>query len=82
VTQLLLWGLVDELGKTGGLDYLQVFDLGTESKDGVTYQSVTHTQEQPPYREKHLYILPEAVKAKIFCIDDETHSTMLLADEY
>ena len=55
-------------------DYLQVFIL-TKTPTG---QHIVHEQEQPPYR----YELDDSVNAKVFVIDNLTHSTMLLAEEY
>ncbi|MFR8412067.1 MAG: DUF960 family protein [Butyricicoccus sp.] len=39
-------------------------------------------QEQPPYRYELDVPCDDAVNAKVFVIDDLTHSTMLLAVEY
>ena len=47
-----------------------------------TGQHITHTQEQPPYLYQMDVPCTDAVDAKIFVIDDGTHSTMLLAEEY
>ena len=52
-------------------DYLQVFR-----------QHIIHEQEQPPYRYELDVPCDDAVNAKVFVIDDLTHSTMLLAEEY
>lgn len=81
-TQIVLWSLINGLGRKQELDYLQVFRLTSETHGGVILQAVAHEQERPPYRQKRLFCLPEAVTTKIFCIDDRTHSTMLLAEEY
>ena len=59
-------------------DYLQVFSLFCE--DGM--QIIKHTQEMPEYERKHVLSSSMPVTAKIFVIDDKTHSTMLLAEEY
>ena len=59
-------------------DYLQVFIL-TKTPTG---QHIVHTQEQPPYRYELDVPCMNAVDAKVFVIDDKTHSTMLLASEY
>ena len=59
-------------------DYLQVFKL-TKTPTG---QRIVHTQEQPPYRYELDVPCTDAVNAKVFVIDDKTHSTMLLASEY
>ena len=75
--QLLLWSLVDNMPPPK--DYLQVFKLAeVEGK-----QEITHTQEEPDYlREYLLYADTPVFIGKIFVIDDATHQTMLLADEY
>ena len=59
-------------------DYLQVFTL-TKTPTG---QHIVHEQEQPPYRYELDVPCDDAVDAKVFIIDDLTHSTMLLAEEY
>ena len=57
-------------------DYLQVFTL-TKTATG---QHIVH--EQPLYRYELDVPCDDAVDAKVFVIDDLTHSTMLLAKEY
>ena len=47
-----------------------------------TVQHIVHKQEQPPYRYELDVPCDDAVNAKVFVIDDLTHSTMLLAEEY
>lgn len=74
--QIIMWNLINELEIEK--DYLQVFELTSEN--GM--QKITHSQEMPPYEKSHLIKCEEPVTAKIFVIDDETHSTMLLAEEY
>lgn len=80
--QLALWGLVDGLRERQELDYLQIFRLAPATLGDVTYQTVEHTQERPPYRAEHAFPLPGAVSAKVYCIDDGEHAIMLLAEEY
>ena len=41
-----------------------------------------HSQEEPAYERTFTFPTDEPITAKIFVIDDETHSTMLLAEEY
>ena len=48
----------------------------------VSHRNITHSQEQPPYSYEMDMPCEDAVNAKIFVIDDQTHSTMLLAEEY
>lgn len=75
--QIILWGLIDSM-EVAEKDYLQVFCLSEESGK----QKITHTQEQPDYCKEYLFPSEEPITAKIFVIDDETHTTMLLAEEY
>lgn len=74
---ILLWHLIGIM-PVEQKDYLQVFRL----RQTATGQHITHTQEQPPYQYELDVPCTDAVNAKIFVIDDGTHSTMLLADEY
>ena len=63
---------------TARKDYLQVFKLVANGSN----QQVTHTQEEPPYERIFTFPSDYPITAKIFVIDDETHTTMLLAEEY
>ncbi len=63
---------------TSEKDYLQVFTL-TKTPAG---QHIIHEQEQPLYRYELDIPCDDAIDAKVFVIDDLTHSTMLLAEEY
>ena len=74
---ILLWHLI-EIMSVEQKDYLQVFRLRRTD----TGQHISHTQEQPPYQYELDVPCTDAVTAKIFVIDDGTHSTMLRADEY
>ena len=77
VWQLLLWAFVDKLPIEQ--DYLQVFELSGVNE----LQKVVHTQECPQYRKEYLFApLFRTITAKIYIINDETHATMLLANEY
>ena len=73
----LMWFMVAAM-EVSQQDYLQVFRLYRTD----TGQHITHTQEQPPYQYELDVPCADAVNAKIFVIDDGTHSTMLLAEEY
>lgn len=81
-TTILLWEMIEAARQETTLDYLQVFRLYPTCEKGEPMQKIVHTQEQPPYRKTLCFPCENPVRAKIFCIDDETHSTMLLADEY
>ena len=74
--QQFLWRAVETM--PAPKDYLQVFTL-TKTPTG---QHIVHKQEQPPYRYELDVPCDDAVNAKVFVIDDLTHSTMLLAEEY
>ena len=74
---VLLWHLI-EIMSVERKDYLQVFHLSRMD----TGQHITHTQEQPPYQYELDGPCTDEVNDKIFVIDDGTHSTMLLAEEY
>ena len=75
--QLFMLRCIDDM--TAPKDYLQVFELIIE--DGK--QKIIHIQEQPEYKAEYLIESDTPLfVGKIFVIDDETHSTMLLAEEY
>lgn len=59
-------------------DYLQVFSLS----EANGRQRIKHTQEEPEYYKEYVFDIDIPVTEKIFVIDDGTHSTMLLANEY
>ena len=75
--QLFMWQCINNMPPPK--DYLQVFKVSVY--DGK--QKITHIQEEPGYQREYLIIsdVPFFV-GKIFVIDDETHSTMILAEEY
>ena len=75
--QIILWGLIDSM-EVAEKDYLQIFRLSAENGK----QKIIHTQEQPEYSKEYLFPSEAPITAKIFVIDDETHTTMLLAEEY
>ena len=75
--QVFLWHCIDTMPPPK--DYLQVFEFAEENGK----LKITHSQEQPEYKMEYL-IKTDApfFVGKIFVIDDETHVTMLLAEEY
>ena len=73
----LMWFMVAAM-EVSQQDYLQVFRLQKTERG----QRIWHEQEQPPYLYQMDVPCTDAVDAKIFVIDDGTHSTMLLAEEY
>ena len=65
------------------MDYLQVFDLNPKTVDGRQWQQIEHRQEVPNRIQTVFFdLMEEPATAKIFVIDDSTHVTMLLVDEY
>ena len=56
-----------------------VLTMEIEEKDYLQVFKLTKT---PPYRYELDVPCDDAVDAKVFIIDDLTHSTMLLAEEY
>ncbi len=74
----LMWFMIHQM-EVENKDYLQVFEL-EKQPDGKQY--ICHKQEQPPYKYELCLECKNAVTAKIFVIDDQTHSTMLLTEEY
>lgn len=81
--QVLMWNLIDDLKAKADteLDYLQVFILRKE----MDFVIIEHSQEVPEYRDINaVYIEGVEVEEdiKIYVIDNEEYSTMLLAEEY
>ena len=75
--QIFMWHCIDTMMPPK--DYLQIFKLTEENGQ----QKVTHIQERPEYTQEYLISSDAPIFiGKIFVIDDETHSTMLLAEEY
>ena len=74
--QSFLWELIFNL--PADKDYLQVFNLSAEGDK----QIIRHTQEVTEYNQEYVFEFENPVTEKIFVIDDGTHSTMLLANEY
>lgn len=74
--QTFIWNCIERLPEN--CDYLQVFQL--DPFGGM--QQIRHTSEQPEHQ--MLYMLPtdEPVCAKVYVIDSDDYSTMLLAEEY
>ena len=59
-------------------DYLQIFRLSVSGRK----QKIIHEQEEPEYSQEYTINIELPVTEKVYVIDDETHSTMLLASEY
>ncbi len=74
--QLFMWGCVDRMPEPK--DYFQVFRL--EIFNGI--QKVTHFSKHPEYRKEYLIPADKPITAKVYIIDSDEYSTMLLAEEY
>ena len=81
--QIFMWQLIDDLKDTvEEVDYLQVFDISVidEIENKVR---IIHSQEVPEYKKIWIVKVSEPCNnERIFVIDDKTHSTMILAEEY
>lgn len=73
--QLFMWSCIEAVPKP---DYLQVFRL----EPYKSMQKIIHEQEEPEYRKEYLLKSDSPINAKIYVIDSNTYSTMLLASEY
>ena len=71
-----MWELINQMPVDR--DYLQVFSLSSDNGR----QRIIHSQEIPEYQKEYVLNVGSPVSEKIFVIDDQTHSTMLLANEY
>ncbi len=74
--QLFMWVCIDSLPSER--DYFQVFKL--ENKDGI--QKIMHFSEQPEYCKEYIIPTNNPITAKVYIIDNDEYSTMLLAEEY
>ena len=79
--QNMIWYLIESM-EVAEKDYLQVFELKTETANGKSMQRLIHSQEQPEYKNEIIFAATAPVTTKIYVIDDKTHSTMLLSNEY
>lgn len=73
--QIFMWSCIESVPKP---DYWQIFRL----EPMKTMQKIIHEQEQPEYRKEYLLKSDNPITAKIYVIDSDTYSTMLLASEY
>lgn len=74
--QLFMWGCIDRLPEER--DYFQVFKL--ENLNGI--QKIIHFSEQPEYRKEYIIPIDTPITSKVYIIDSDDYSTMLLAEEY
>ena len=71
-----MWECVEQM--PAPKDYLQVFELSSAGP----MQSITHSSEEPEYRKVYLFPSEAPITEKLYVIDDDDHSTMLLSSEY
>lgn len=74
--QLFMWDCVDRMPEPK--DYFQIFELS----DLGSMQRIVHKSEQPEYKMNYFIPTSKALTAKVYIIDSEEYSTMLLAEEY
>lgn len=74
--QFFMWECIDKLPEPK--DYFQVFKFTIQ--DGK--QHISHESEQPEYHKEYDIDTANPIEAKVYVIDDGTHCTMLLAEEY
>jgi hypothetical protein len=79
--QNILWYMIETM-QVEKKDYLQVFTMERENDGIENRQKIIHTQEEPDYRYEYSFKCDNPIAAKVFVIDDEDHTTMLLAEEY
>ncbi len=71
-----MWECIDRLPEKR--DYFQVFRL--ENLGGI--QKITHFSEQSEYHREYLIPTENPITTKVYIIDSDEYSTMLLAEEY
>ena len=79
--QSLMWIMINSM-EINKKDYLQIFELSKTVADGKIFQKIIH--RQPEYKKSITVLANEkdVIEKKVYVIDDETHCTMLLAEEY
>lgn len=83
--QMLLWVMLDENIRTGlNMDYLQVFNLNTETLGNRKIQVITQSQEQPTCSKSSRFpgIGEPLNDITVWIIDSGEYVTMLLPSEY
>lgn len=81
--QVLIWGLVDRLKeiKNFKVDYLQVFNI-CKNRDKIIIEHKQEVQEYKKVYEINSNEIEVNRMVKLFVIDSNEYSTMLLAEEY
>ncbi|TBL80870.1 hypothetical protein EYB31_06540 [Paenibacillus thalictri] len=79
--QNILWYMIETM-VVPHKDDLQVFQLEGVYEAGKWKQKIVHSQAQSDYSQSYAICTKSIFTCKIFVIDDRTHCTMLLAEEY
>lgn len=79
--QNILWHMIESL-EVEAKDYIQVFHLDSITEQGKLKQRIVHKQEEPDYHKEYTLCTKQILSGKLYMIDDLTHSTMLLGEEY
>ena len=74
--QFFMWELIDQLPEPK--ERFQIFRLTIQEGK----QHISHESEQPEYHKEYDIDTANPIEEKIYVIDDDTHCTMLLAEEY
>ncbi|WP_289137767.1 DUF960 family protein [uncultured Brevibacillus sp.] len=85
VLQLALWQIIDERKERGDvLDYLQVFELSIEWKDGEPLQKVLNRQEEPSLEVAFFvkWVETPLNAVTIWVVDSDSYSTMMFPSEW
>ena len=70
-----MWSCINSISEP---DYLQMFRL----ESAGTMQKITHEQEQSAFSREYYIPTSHPITAKVYVIDSDDYSTMLLASEY
>jgi len=73
--QLFMWSCIETIPEP---DYLQIFRLEIFG----AMQKIIHEQEAPEFKREYLISTDNPITAKVYIIDSDEYSTMLLAEEY
>ena len=76
MVQTFIWNCIDRLPSE--TDYLQVFKLSAFGD----MQQIIHEAEQPAFKKVYLFPSENPITEKLYVIDSDEYSTMLLASEY
>lgn len=91
IVQFAIWDYLDQFVKRhpNDVDYLQIFNITTEEREGQLTLIVHHEQEVPRIIQKEALLFPtdDFIQEKIYVISDwdekgNEYATMLLASEY